>query len=349
MTESVLVVDIDRVGAVMQRIRDLGVHMALDDFGTGYSSLLYLQGLPIDRLKVDRSFVAGLGSPEQDPTIVATVVDLAHKLGLRVVAEGVETEAELRAVGAMGCDEAQGFLLARPGPAHSFLVGHPVLSGTGRPPTVTARRLSRLNMPFWARVQGGELGEQPVVAVTALRVGVVDGRHRHQRAELVRRPPAPRARPASRAAPRRLACTGSADLLDGPVEDVGVDRAPQRRGRPAPDGPDRAEPADREPLDRLAQPSGVEGHSFQHGPDHVAPGSSAATGCGTRPGPPRLSTGDRSPASHGVKRTPPLPGSARAASAVSWSRTSMAASPRPGSPATTRGRRRPTPGCWPPG
>jgi diguanylate cyclase (GGDEF)-like protein len=128
VTESVLVMDIVRVGAVMQRIRDLGVHMALDDFGTGYSSLLYLQGLPIDRLKVDRSFVAGLGSSGQDPTIISTVVDLAHKLGLQVVAEGVETEEELRAVGAMGCDEAQGFLLGRPGPADSFPSGRHALS-----------------------------------------------------------------------------------------------------------------------------------------------------------------------------------------------------------------------------
>jgi diguanylate cyclase (GGDEF)-like protein len=130
VTESVLVMDIVRVGAVMQRIRDLGVHMALDDFGTGYSSLLYLQGLPIDRLKVDRSFVAGLGSSGQDPTIIATVVDLAHKLGLQVVAEGVETEEELRAVGAMGCDEAQGFLLGRPGPADAFPSGTHALSAT---------------------------------------------------------------------------------------------------------------------------------------------------------------------------------------------------------------------------
>jgi EAL domain-containing protein (putative c-di-GMP-specific phosphodiesterase class I) len=114
----------------MQRIRDLGVHMALDDFGTGYSSLLYLQGLPIDRLKVDRSFVAGLGSSGQDPTIISTVVDLAHKLGLQVVAEGVETEEELRAVGAMGCDEAQGFLLGRPGPADAFPSGTHALSAT---------------------------------------------------------------------------------------------------------------------------------------------------------------------------------------------------------------------------
>jgi diguanylate cyclase (GGDEF)-like protein len=120
VTESALVVDVARIGAVMQKIRDLGVHIALDDFGTGISSLLYLQDLPIDRLKVDRSFVAGLGSSGRDPGIIATVVDLAHKLGLWVVAEGVETEAELRAVGAMGCDEVQGFLLGRPGPAHTF-------------------------------------------------------------------------------------------------------------------------------------------------------------------------------------------------------------------------------------
>jgi len=128
VTESVLVTDIVRIGAIMQKLRDLGIHMALDDFGTGYSSLLYLKGLPIDRLKVDRSFVSGLGSPDQDPSIIATVIDLAHKLGLRVVAEGVETDDELRAVGAMGCDEAQGFLLGRPAPARSFSTEQVVLS-----------------------------------------------------------------------------------------------------------------------------------------------------------------------------------------------------------------------------
>ena len=120
VTESALVVDIARIRLVMQQVRDLGVHIALDDFGTGYSSLLFLKGLPIDRLKVDRSFVSGLGSAGQDPTIIATVVDLAHKLGLHVVAEGVETEAELAAVSEMGCDEVQGFLLGRPGPAGTF-------------------------------------------------------------------------------------------------------------------------------------------------------------------------------------------------------------------------------------
>lgn len=123
VTESVLVADGGRIGVTMQQVRDLGVHLALDGFGTGFSSLLYLKGLPIDRLKVDRSFVAGLGDSDQDPTIISTVVDLAHKLGLWVVALGVETEAELHAVGAMGCDEAQGFLLGRPGPADAHTVG----------------------------------------------------------------------------------------------------------------------------------------------------------------------------------------------------------------------------------
>ncbi len=130
ITESALVMDIARIRAVMQGMRELGVHIALDDFGTGYSSLLYLKGLPIDRLKVDRSFVSGLGSAGQDPTVVATVVDLAHKLGLQVVAEGVETEAELRAVNEMGCDEVQGFLLGRPGPAEAFPTERRVLTET---------------------------------------------------------------------------------------------------------------------------------------------------------------------------------------------------------------------------
>jgi predicted signal transduction protein with EAL and GGDEF domain len=130
VTESVLVMDIVRIGETMQRIRYLGVHTALDDFGTGYSSLLYLKGLPNDRLKADRSFVAGLGSSGQDPSIVSTVVHLAHKLGLRVVAEGVETEAELQAVGDMGCDEAQGYLLGRPGPANLFTAGAWALAGS---------------------------------------------------------------------------------------------------------------------------------------------------------------------------------------------------------------------------
>jgi len=133
VTESVLVVDILQIGAMMQRVRELGTHLALDDFGTGYSSLLYLQGLPIDRLKIDRCFVSGLDAEDHDGTIIQTVVDLAHRLGIIVVAEGVETPAELRAVGALGCDEAQGFLLGRPAPGHLH-----VLDRTARLPILSA-------------------------------------------------------------------------------------------------------------------------------------------------------------------------------------------------------------------
>jgi diguanylate cyclase (GGDEF)-like protein len=118
VTETALVADIAQIGATMQRVRDVGVHLALDDFGTGYSSLLYLQGMPIDRLKIDRSFVAALVDEGHDGTIIRTVVDLAHALGITVVAEGVETDAELEAVGALGCDEVQGYLLGRPAPPH---------------------------------------------------------------------------------------------------------------------------------------------------------------------------------------------------------------------------------------
>jgi EAL domain-containing protein (putative c-di-GMP-specific phosphodiesterase class I) len=130
VAETALVADVVRVGAALQAVGDLGVRMALDDFGTGHSSLLYLQGLPIDRLKVDRTFVSGLDAGGHDGTVIRTVVDLAHRLGITVVAEGVETTAELRAVGAIGCDEAQGLLLGRPVPAHlqAFDFAHPTPS-----------------------------------------------------------------------------------------------------------------------------------------------------------------------------------------------------------------------------
>ena len=118
VTESDLVIDVARIAATMRSVRDLGVQVALDDFGTGHSSPAYLQGLPIDRLKMDRTVVADLDAEGHDGTIVRTVVDLAHRLGITVVAEGVETASELRAVRSIGCDEAQGLLLGGPIPAH---------------------------------------------------------------------------------------------------------------------------------------------------------------------------------------------------------------------------------------
>jgi diguanylate cyclase (GGDEF)-like protein len=116
VTESVLVTDGSTAHAVMNDLQALGIRIAIDDFGIGYSSLSYLAKLPVHSLKVDRSFIAGLGSPGQDASIVTAMVELAHKLGLAVVAEGVETEAELAELRRAHCDEAQGFLLGRPAP-----------------------------------------------------------------------------------------------------------------------------------------------------------------------------------------------------------------------------------------
>jgi diguanylate cyclase (GGDEF)-like protein len=117
VTESVVMEDAERSIAALQAVRDLGVSIALDDFGTGYSSLSYLRRLPIDGLKIDRSFVRGLGHEAEDESIVASVIDLARSLGVDVTAEGVETAEQHERLRAGGCDTMQGFLFARPQPA----------------------------------------------------------------------------------------------------------------------------------------------------------------------------------------------------------------------------------------
>ncbi|MFI5892937.1 putative bifunctional diguanylate cyclase/phosphodiesterase [Actinoplanes sp. NPDC051513] len=116
LTETVLMRDIAVTSARLEELRQLGVRIAIDDFGTGYSSLGYLRDIPVDVLKVDRSFIDGLvGNPRQQE-LVSAVIQLGHTLGLKVVAEGVETEDQLRLLRRMGARYAQGYYLGRPGP-----------------------------------------------------------------------------------------------------------------------------------------------------------------------------------------------------------------------------------------
>jgi EAL domain-containing protein (putative c-di-GMP-specific phosphodiesterase class I) len=116
ITEGTLMEDPKRAD-VMSLLREQGVRIALDDFGTGYSGLGYLQKFRVDKLKIDRSFIARLGEADDATTIVRTIVGLAHNLGLSVTAEGVETSEQLALVREFMCEEAQGFLLGRPLPS----------------------------------------------------------------------------------------------------------------------------------------------------------------------------------------------------------------------------------------
>jgi diguanylate cyclase (GGDEF)-like protein len=121
VTESHIVADAGRAAVVLGRLRELGVGLAVDDFGTGYSSLTQLRSLAVDVLKIDRSFVMHMAVDENDALIVRSTIDLAHNLGLRVVAEGVEDEDALDALRLLGCDAVQGYHLSRPLPGPALL------------------------------------------------------------------------------------------------------------------------------------------------------------------------------------------------------------------------------------
>jgi diguanylate cyclase (GGDEF)-like protein/PAS domain S-box-containing protein len=114
ITESALMQNVAKSVQTLQKLHDLGVRICIDDFGTGYSSLSYLQNLPIDTLKIDRSFVTRLDETPAQVEIVRAIVALAHNLGMHVVAEGVETSAQASALAALGCTHAQGYLYSRP-------------------------------------------------------------------------------------------------------------------------------------------------------------------------------------------------------------------------------------------
>ena len=120
ITESMIMSDPDRAVATVMRLSALGVHMSVDDFGTGYSSLANLRRLPIDELKIDRSFVSPMLQDESDLIIVRSTINLGHDLGLRIIAEGVEDGATLQQLALLGCDLAQGYHLSRPMPAADF-------------------------------------------------------------------------------------------------------------------------------------------------------------------------------------------------------------------------------------
>jgi EAL domain-containing protein (putative c-di-GMP-specific phosphodiesterase class I) len=120
ITESMLMSDPDRSLITLTALSQLGVGLSVDDYGTGYSSLANLRRLPIDELKLDRSFVSPMVSDENDLIIVRSTINLGHDLGLKVVAEGVEDEATLARLAALGCDLAQGYHFAKPLPAPDF-------------------------------------------------------------------------------------------------------------------------------------------------------------------------------------------------------------------------------------
>lgn len=144
VTESLAMHDPARVATTLQGLRDLGVMCSIDDFGTGYSGLSQLIGFPIDKLKIDKSFVATIDGHREAPIVVA-VVALAHGLGLEVVAEGVETTTQLERLRELGCDEMQGYLFSRPLPAEHFeqlLMLESVAAGPGRLPLFPGPRLA---------------------------------------------------------------------------------------------------------------------------------------------------------------------------------------------------------------
>ena len=143
LTESLLMDDIDESIGIMRKIRDCGVKISIDDFGTGYSSLSYLSKLPANELKIDRSFVMHTPHMSDSSAIVEAIIFLAKKLGLKTIAEGVETKAQLQFLHKVHCDEYQGFLFSRPLPArnlydiflkkyekHSTTTGHKLRTGT---------------------------------------------------------------------------------------------------------------------------------------------------------------------------------------------------------------------------
>ena len=120
VTESVMIENAAVARASLDELRSIGVRIALDDFGTGYSSLSLLQDFPVQRIKIDRAFVDTIAEPGSDNTLVRTIIGLGESMGVDIVAEGVETMLQLRALRGLGCAKAQGFLISHPVPAEAM-------------------------------------------------------------------------------------------------------------------------------------------------------------------------------------------------------------------------------------
>lgn len=147
ITESAVVQDIDAAVTKLIKIREIGVCISLDDFGTGYSSLAYLARLPLDQVKIDQSFVRGIGGSPRCATIIEAIIAMGHGLGLDVIAEGVETQEQFEFLLAHGCDGFQGYLLAKPVHIDAFeqmLPPEPVSAGCSRPRLMVSRRTPSL-------------------------------------------------------------------------------------------------------------------------------------------------------------------------------------------------------------
>jgi EAL domain-containing protein (putative c-di-GMP-specific phosphodiesterase class I) len=148
ITETAMLEDTDTVLAIPQELNGLGAKIALDDFGTGYSSLSYLRRFPFSKVKIDRSFISGLGMVEGCDIIVAAIIGLCERLGIITTSEGVETQAQLSQLAALNCTEAQGYLFSRPRPIDDVAELCRTLTRPAKQPVV----LLRSQTPILARV-----------------------------------------------------------------------------------------------------------------------------------------------------------------------------------------------------
>jgi EAL domain-containing protein (putative c-di-GMP-specific phosphodiesterase class I) len=133
ITESAIMNEPDQAVKVMQQLRAHGLRFSVDDFGTGYSSLAQFKSLPVDELKIDRSFVKNMQPGSDDAIIVQTTIDMGHRFGVKVVAEGIETTENWQQLLAMGCDQGQGYLISKPLPPEQLLAFSQMTDGRFEP------------------------------------------------------------------------------------------------------------------------------------------------------------------------------------------------------------------------